>query len=94
MTVLEVFLRAVAAVLVVDPASGAVPLLALAGFGVAAVAVAVLVAQVLASVLGTTSGVGVPVRHVARDLVTRIAWSHPDADGHTRSRAPGTPTAT
>lgn len=94
MTVLEVFLRAVAAVLVVDPSSGAVPLLALAGFGVAAVAAAVLVAHVLASVLGTTSGVRVLVRSIPWDLVTRVAWSHPDADGHTRSRAPGAPTAT
>ena len=57
-------------------------------------AVAVLVAHLIAVVLR-----GVPDR-TARpgaapdDLVTRIAWSHPDADGHRRSRAPGAaPTA-
>jgi len=94
MAVIEVFLRAVAALLLVDPASGALPMLALAGLGVAAVAAAVLVAQVLALVLGVVPG-GVPV--VGRgllDLVARIAWSHPDAEGHARPRAPGVVPAT
>ncbi|OIH93665.1 DUF6412 domain-containing protein [Curtobacterium sp. MCBA15_001] len=94
MAVIEVFLRAVAALLLVDPASGALPLLALAGFGIAAVAAAVLVAQVLALVLGAPSTPGLRSRETGQDLVVRIAWSHPDADGHARPRAPGaTPTA-
>ncbi|ROP66144.1 DUF6412 domain-containing protein [Curtobacterium sp. ZW137] len=94
MAVIEVFLRAVAALLLVDPASGALPMLALAGLGVAAVAAAVLVAQVLALVLGVAPGrVGIPGRRPL-DLVTRIAWSHPDAEGHARPRAPGVVPAT
>ena len=94
MAVIEVFLRAVAALLLVDPASGALPLLALAGFGIAAVAAAVLVAQVLALVLGAPTTPGLRSRDTGQDLVVRIAWSHPDADGHARPRAPGaTPTA-
>ncbi|MCJ1714871.1 DUF6412 domain-containing protein [Curtobacterium sp. VKM Ac-2922] len=94
MAVIEVFLRAVAALVVVDPVSGALPLLALAGFGAVVVAAAVLVAQVLALVLGVAGTVGLRVPSAPRDLVTRIAWSHPDADGHARPRAPGVVPAT
>ncbi|MFS2030718.1 MULTISPECIES: hypothetical protein [unclassified Curtobacterium] len=88
MTVVELLLRATAALVLGDPSAGAVPLLAVAALGLTAVAVAVLVAGVLAIVLGL-----VPVRSLSSrapaDLVTRIAWSHPDADGHARPRAPG-----
>ncbi|WIB58631.1 DUF6412 domain-containing protein [Curtobacterium sp. MCLR17_007] len=94
MAVVEVFLRAVAALLLVDPASGAMPLLALAGFGVAVVAAAVLVAQVLGLVLGSPAAADGRVGAVPLDLVTRIAWSHPDAAGHARPRAPGAVPAT
>ncbi|MFJ2979848.1 DUF6412 domain-containing protein [Curtobacterium sp. NPDC087082] len=88
MTAVELLLRATAALVLGDPSVGAVPLLAVAALGLTAVAVAVLVAGVLAIVLGL-----VPVRPLSSrapvDLVTRIAWSHPDADGHARPRAPG-----
>ncbi|OII28583.1 hypothetical protein [Curtobacterium sp. MCBA15_013] len=88
MTAVELLLRATAALVLGDPSVGAVPLLAVAALGLTAVAVAVLVAGVLAIVLGL-----VPVRSASSrapaDLVTRIAWSHPDADGHARPRAPG-----
>lgn len=93
MTVVEPLLRVIAALVLGDPAIGPAPVLVLGVLGLSAVtvalAVAVLVAAVLATVLGlvrTRSGVAVrpPV-----DLVTRIAWSHPDAEGHARPRAPG-----
>ncbi|GAA3338269.1 hypothetical protein GCM10017714_08770 [Curtobacterium pusillum] len=89
MTVVELLLRVTAALVLGDPSVGAVPLLAAAALGIGAVAVAVLVAAVLALVLGllparSTAPTGAPA-----DLVTRIAWSHPDADGHARPRAPG-----
>jgi len=94
MTVVEFLLRCCAVLVLGDPAVAALPLVAVAALGVTAVAVAVLVAHLIAVVLR-----GVPDR-TARpgaapdDLVTRIAWSHPDADGHRRSRAPGAaPTA-
>ncbi|MEJ8283069.1 MULTISPECIES: DUF6412 domain-containing protein [Curtobacterium] len=96
MTVALLILRAAAALVlgapaVGDPASGVLPLLAVAALGLTAVAVAVLVAQVLATVLAAVLGLGTTVveRDAVPDLVTRIAWSHPDADGHVRSRAPG-----
>lgn len=94
MTLVELLLRVTAALVLGEPATGSAPLLAVGVLGLSAVtvalAVAVLVAAVLATVLGlvrTRSGVAVrpPV-----DLVTRIAWSHPDAEGHVRPRAPGT----
>lgn len=89
MTVVELLLRVTAALVLGDPAVGPAPLLVVATLGLTAVAVAVLVATVLALVLGL-----VPVRSVTparapADLGTRIAWSHPDADGHARPRAPG-----
>lgn len=96
MTVALLILRAAAALVlgapaVGDPAGGVLPLLAVAALGLTAVAVAVLVAQVLATVLAAVLGLGTTVveRVAVPDLVTRIAWSHPDADGHVRSRAPG-----
>ncbi|MGY2899153.1 hypothetical protein ACVKXF_001786 [Curtobacterium sp. PvP017] len=96
MTVALLILRAAAALVlgapaVGDPAGGVLPLLAVAALGLTAVAVAVLVAQVLATVLAAVLGLGTTVveRDAVPDLVTRIAWSHPDADGHVRSRAPG-----
>jgi hypothetical protein len=96
MTVALLILRAAAAIVlgapaVGDPAGGVLPLLAVAALGLTAVAVAVLVAQVLATVLAAVLGLGTTVveRNAVPDLVTRIAWSHPDADGHVRSRAPG-----
>lgn len=96
MTIALLILRAAAALVlgapaVGDPAGGVLPLLAVAALGLTAVAVAVLVAQVLATVLAAVLGLGTTVveRDAIPDLVTRIAWSHPDADGHVRSRAPG-----
>lgn len=96
MTIALPILRAAAALVlgapaVGDPAGGVLPLLAVAALGLTAVAVAVLVAQVLATVLAAVLGLGTTVveRDAVPDLVTRIAWSHPDADGHVRSRAPG-----
>jgi hypothetical protein len=96
MTVALLVLRAAAALVlgapaVGDPAGGVLPLLAVAALGLTAVAVAVLVAQVLATALAAVLGLGTTVveRNAVPDLVTRIAWSHPDADGHVRSRAPG-----
>lgn len=96
MTIALLILRAAAALVlgapaVGDPAGGVLPLLAVAALGLTAVAVAVLVAQVLATVLAAVLGLGTTVveRDAVPDLVTRIAWSHPDADGHVRSRAPG-----
>lgn len=96
MTVALLILRAAAALVlgapaVGDPAGGVLPLLAVAALGLTAVAAAVLVAQVLATVLAAVLGLGTTVveRDAVPDLVTRIAWSHPDADGHVRSRAPG-----
>jgi len=89
MTVVEFLLRCTAALVLGDPAVTALPLLAVAALGLTAVAVAVLVAHVLALVLGLhPNGPAAPARAPA-DLVTRIAWSHPDADGHARPRAPG-----
>lgn len=96
MTIALLILRAAAALVVGapavgDPAGGVLPLLAVAALGLTAVAVAVLVAQVLATVLAAVLGLGSTAveRDAVPDLVTRIAWSHPDADGHVRSRAPG-----
>ncbi|MGN6408080.1 MAG: DUF6412 domain-containing protein [Curtobacterium sp.] len=89
MTVVELLLRATAALVLGDPSVGAVPLLAVAALGLTAVAVAVLVAAVLAIVLGVVSARSATPSRAPADLVTRIAWSHPDADGHARPRAPG-----
>ncbi|TDN42775.1 hypothetical protein EDF64_11031 [Curtobacterium flaccumfaciens] len=92
MTVVELFLRLTAALVLGDPAGGAFPLLAVAALGLTAVAVAVVVARLLALVLGLDAGRSVTPSRAPADLVTRIAWSHPDADGHARPRAPGAAT--
>ncbi|WP_144711958.1 hypothetical protein [Curtobacterium pusillum] len=89
MTVVELFLRVTAALVLGDPAVGAVPLVVVAALGLSAVAVAVLVAAVLAVVLGLVLPRPASSDRAPADLVTRIAWSHPDADGHARERAPG-----
>lgn len=89
MTVIELFLRCTAALVLGDPAVMALPLLAVAAIGLTAVAVAVVVAQLLVLVLGLDTGGSLAPSRAPADLVTRIAWSHPDADGHARPRAPG-----
>lgn len=71
----------------------AVAVVAVAGVGVgvalAAVAVAVIIARAGTLLLGGTRlQAGVPDRR-RPDIRTRIAWSHPDADGHVRPRGPG-----
>ncbi len=91
MTVVEFLLRCCAALVLGDPSVGALPLVAVAALGLTAVAVAVLVAQLLAVALGVDTRRTAPPERAHEDLVTRISWSHPDADGHTRSRAPGAP---
>ena len=92
MTVVELLLRLSTALVLGDPAAGAFPLLAVAALGLTAVAVAVVVARLLALVLGLDAGRSVTPSRAPADLVTRIAWSHPDADGHARPRAPGAAT--
>jgi len=98
MTVVELLLRALAVLQVGDVhllGSGAspAPLLAVAALGLAAVAVTLLVVRLLATVLGLGTGAGTAERSgAAVERPTRIAWSHPDADGQVRSRAPGRPT--
>lgn len=94
MTVIEVILRAVAALLAVDPSTGVLPLLAVAALGVAAVGTAVVVAQLVALVLGIRVGPAASEADRPVDAGTRIAWSHPDAAGHARPRAPGVVPAT
>jgi hypothetical protein len=94
MAVIEVILRAVAALLAVDPTTGVLPLLAVAALGVAAVGAAVVVAQLVALVLGIRVGPAPSGADRPVDVVTRIAWSHPDAAGHARPRAPGVASAT
>lgn len=89
MTLVELFLRATAALVLGDPAVMAFPVLAVAALGLAAVAVAVMVAQLLALALGLEPASSGSTSRAPADLVTRIAWSHPDADGHARPRAPG-----
>ncbi|PZE84430.1 hypothetical protein DEI91_08540 [Curtobacterium sp. MCBD17_032] len=79
--------------------SGAAPALAVSvlGFGVmgatvagiAALAAVALVLRLVALLLGAAGAARLRVPSTAPDLVTRIAWSDPDADGHVRSRAPG-----
>jgi hypothetical protein len=89
MTVVELLLRCTAALALGDASVGALPLLAVAALGLTAVAVAVVVAQLLAVVLGLDARQRTGPPHASVDLVARIAWSHPDADGHARPRAPG-----
>lgn len=89
MTIVELFLRLTAVLVLGDPAVGAFPLLAVAALGLTAVAVAVVVARLLALVLGVDAHAARTPECAPADLVTRIAWSHPDAAGHARPRAPG-----
>ncbi|WIE77108.1 DUF6412 domain-containing protein [Curtobacterium sp. MCSS17_007] len=100
MTVVELLLRALAALQLGDAsvlaAGGALApgtALAVAALGLAAVTVTVLVVRLLAAALGLDVD---PTRAANRgravERPTRIAWSHPDADGHVRSRAPGAST--
>lgn len=97
MTVLASLLRILAMLVTGFPvttasgAPGVVPVLTVAALGIAAVVTAVVLARVLLAVLVTllAAGTGSVVSRAVPDLVTRIAWSHPDADGQVRSRAPG-----
>jgi hypothetical protein len=57
--------------------------------GIAALAAAALVLRLVALLIAAVGADPVRVPSAAPDLVTRIAWSDPDADGHARSRAPG-----
>ncbi|WIB34978.1 membrane protein insertase YidC [Curtobacterium sp. MCJR17_043] len=57
--------------------------------GIAALAAAALVLRLVALLITAVGADRLPVPSTAPDLVTRIAWSDPDADGHVRSRAPG-----
>ncbi|PYY50996.1 DUF6412 domain-containing protein [Curtobacterium sp. MCBD17_023] len=57
--------------------------------GIAALAAAALVLRLVALLIAAVGADRLPVPSTAPDLVTRIAWSDPDADGHMRSRAPG-----
>jgi hypothetical protein len=93
MAVIEVLLRVVSALHALDPAAvlsapAAVPLIAVGLLGSAVAVAVVLAVRLVALVLGLGRPVRRPVDHPA-DLATRIAWSHPDAAGHVRSRAPG-----
>jgi hypothetical protein len=100
MTVIEVLLRVVSALHTADPAAlGDLPALALTALGsgalgisvvgLAALAAAVLVLRLVVLLTGTAGAVGAAVSPASPDLVTRIAWSDPDAAGHARPRAPG-----
>ena len=94
MTVVGLLLRTLAVLQLGDASAlTPVPLLAVAALGLAAVAATVLVVRLLATVLGVAED---PARcgrpGAAAELPTRIAWSHPDADGQVRSRAPGAAT--
>lgn len=90
MTVVELLLRAVAALQLGDASvASPAPLLAVAALGLA-VAAKVLVVRVLATVLGLDVDPTADGRTgEAVERPTRIGWRHPDADGHVRSRAPG-----
>lgn len=98
MTVVELLLRALAVlqtgdVALLGPGGSPAALLAVAAFGLAAVAVTVLVVRLLAAALGVDPDAGHPERTgAAVERPTRIAWNHPDAAGQVRSRAPGAPT--
>jgi len=93
MAVIEVLLRVVAALHALDPAAvlsgpSAVPLLAVGLLGSAVAVAVVLAVRLVALVLGLDGPARRPVDRPV-DIGTRIAWSHPDAAGHVRSRAPG-----
>ena len=100
MTVIEVLLRGLSALHGLDPAAlGSLPALTAAALGLGAVGITVTAVAALAAALvvlrlvAVLTGVGAPgaprASRTTPDLVTRIAWSDPDADGHPRPRAPG-----
>jgi hypothetical protein len=100
MIVIEVLLRVVSALHALDPAViGDLPALALTALGsgvlgitvvgLAALAAAVLVLRLVVLLTGAAGPRGAAVSPASPDLVTRIAWSDPDAAGHARPRAPG-----
>ena len=75
--------------LVYVPEPSWMPAILAVGLLGSAVAVAVVLAvRLVALVLGLDGPARRPV-HRSVDIGTRIAWSHPDAAGHVRSRAPG-----
>ncbi|WP_261393823.1 DUF6412 domain-containing protein [Microbacterium esteraromaticum] len=71
-------------------ALGAVPMPLGGMLGMAAVLVALAVVAMTLAVLAPQTGIR-SAPHALRwiDLSTRLAQSHPDADGHPRPRAPG-----
>lgn len=71
-------------------ALGAVPVPGPGMLGMAAVLVAVTVVAMTLAVLTPQTGIR-STTHALRwiDLSTRLAQTHPDADGHPRPRAPG-----
>ncbi|PZE39449.1 DUF6412 domain-containing protein [Curtobacterium sp. MCPF17_031] len=97
MTVIEVLLRGLSAVHGLDPAAlGSLPALTAAALGLGAVGItvtALAAALLVLRLVAVLTGVGAPgaprASRTTPDLVTRIAWSDPDADGHPRPRAPG-----
>ncbi|UNK71532.1 DUF6412 domain-containing protein [Microbacterium sp. H1-D42] len=71
-------------------ALGAVPLPVDGMLGVAAVLVALAVLTLVIAVVAPHAGIrSAPHPRRAIDVSTRLAQSHPDADGHPRPRAPG-----
>jgi hypothetical protein len=100
MTVIEVLLRGLSALHGLDPSAlGSLPALVVTALGlgalgitvtaVAALAAALLVLRLVALQTGADAAGAPRASRATPDLVTRIAWSDPDADGHPRSRAPG-----
>ncbi|WP_420362133.1 DUF6412 domain-containing protein [Curtobacterium aetherium] len=100
MTVIEVLLRVVAALHALDPgAIGGLPGLTVAALGIgvlgvtvagsAALAAALVVLRLVALLTGAARVPRAGTTTASPDLVTRIAWSDPDAPGHARPRAPG-----
>lgn len=94
MAVVEILLRIVTALGLVDPAAigtpgHLLPVAALAALGCATAAAVLVLGAVVAGLLLPTAGT-VPAGHRAwARLRPRIASSHPDAAGHARPRAPG-----
>lgn len=94
MAVVEILLRIATALALVDPAAVGtpghlLPVAALVALGCATVAAVLVLSAVVAALL-LPSARAVPAGHREWSrLRTRIASSHPDADGHARPRAPG-----
>lgn len=71
-------------------ALGAVPVPVDGMLGIAAVLVTVAVLALVITILAPQAGIrSAPHPRRAIDVSTRLAQSHPDADGHPRPRAPG-----